>query len=99
MPAATDQATQVLEGRDGVTAVEGVGEVPRGHAARLAEERQQFVLTDAGAFAVRGGEELEQGGEASDVLAEVGPECVRGRPVKVDGRRLKLAREPGLTSL
>jgi len=97
--AIAEEAVQVLEGRRRVTAVDGVGQLPRGDAPGLAEEGADVVLADVGALAVGGGQQLEEGGQAADVLAEMGGEKVGGTSVELDRRGLELVAQPGLAGL
>ena len=58
--ALADHALEQLERGGAVAAVDGVGEVPRRHAAVVAEERLDLGGGDLGAGAVGGAEEVEQ---------------------------------------
>ena len=53
-----------------VAAVDGVGQLPRRHAAGLAEERLHVAAVELGAAAVGRRERLEQRRQAADVLAQ-----------------------------
>ncbi len=53
--AGSEQASQGLQGPGGVTGVDGVGEIPRRHRARLPQEGLELLEVDGRALAVGGG--------------------------------------------
>ena len=61
---------QQRQRRRRVAGVDGVGQLPRRHAAGLAEERLDVAPAEAPAVAERGGQRGQEAVEAADVLAE-----------------------------
>ena len=91
------QAAQGDQGRGQVTPVDGVGELPRGDGARLAEERRHLLDADTGALAVGGGQHVEERGQPADVVAQVFADQVGGGGVEAHRTLLQLGAEPHAT--
>ena len=77
--AAADHPAQPVERSRGVAAVDRVGELPRRHSARLAQEGLDLVLTEPRSGPVGRLEAVEQRREPAEVLTEpIGDEVARG---------------------
>ena len=87
---------QRLQGEDGVAGVDGVGELPRRHAAGLADEGLHVVDAECPAAAERRRQRGQQTVEATDVLAEPLGDRLGGRRRQSHAHLARLLDDPCL---
>ncbi len=84
----------LAERRADVALVDGVGQLPRRHAAGLAEERLDVVDPEAGAGAERADQRGQHADEALRVVAEPLGDALGGRLVEAEARGRHLLVDP-----
>jgi len=93
------EAVEELEGVLGLAPVDGVCEVPGRHRTGLAEVGFQFLRADPGAGAISGLQHGQQGGQAVEVLAQVGLDQRGGRRRQTHRRMGQAVGHPPWASL